>query len=108
MGMYSYFSHQDIEVTDKKIVSEVEAIFDDMGLIEDSEIDFGNWDGHKLEGYWYEETRKILIALAKGVEGYAEFNYEEGYSFRICFEKGVVSVKIQPSTEWADIVGDEL
>ncbi|MBW3011275.1 hypothetical protein KY326_03585 [Candidatus Woesearchaeota archaeon] len=91
MGMYSTYIQQDIEVKDKDgLMKASKEIEDDMGLICEDEVDFSAWDGHKIEGYWYEETRKILKTIAPFIEGYAEFLYEEGYSFRILFENGKV------------------
>jgi len=87
MGMYSTYVTQDIEVKNKEALKEIEKKFDTMNLIdENGEIDFCEWDSHKLEGYWYKETREILKAIAEHIEGYTEFTYEEGYNFRILFE----------------------
>ena len=49
-------------------------------------MSFFNWGGHKIWGYWYDETVRILEAIAPFIKGYAEFLFEEGWKFRIVFE----------------------
>ena len=95
MGMYSTFVGQNIDIKNHEGVKKVMEEFDTMDLIDEltegtMDVDFCNWDTHKIEGYWYDETVNILRALAPFVEGYAEFMYEEGYNFRILFENGKV------------------
>lgn len=91
--MYSSYVTDDMEVKDPKgLVKAKEQLEDDFNLIEDdgSYLNWVEWDGHKIEGYWYPETLKILTTIAPYVEGYVEFMYEEGYNFRILFKDGKV------------------
>lgn len=104
MGMYSTYASDDIEVKDAKgLLKAKEQLEDDFNLIEDdgSCVNFVEWDGHKIEGYWYPETLKILTTIAPYLEGYVEFIYEEGYPFRILFENGKVYFQ-RANITWAD------
>jgi len=60
---------------------------DEWGCIitESGGIDFEEWNEWKLYGYWYEECVEVLKAIAPYLEGYAEFEYEGGFKFRIIF-----------------------
>ena len=114
MGMYSTYNWEDIEVKDKEALIKIKkekggedwSVYD--AITDEGELVLQEWCGTKIEGYWYNSTRDFLLEVAPFVEGFAEFSYEEGYDFRICFNDGVVIVKIQPSVEWADIAGLEL
>ena len=125
MGMYSFFQFQEISVTDKEGLANLGAVCsleteeDEWspwhGLIqlqntdkrEDVAIDFSAWNEHKIEGYWYDETIEALCELAKYIEGFAEFEYEEGYHFRICFEKGKPYFKTG-RVDWDELKGELL
>ena len=106
--MYSTYWQDDIQELDKDALIKIRDELDTMGLIqEDGEIGFSYWSGHKLEGYWYKETRKILKAIAPHIKGFVEFSYEEGYPFRLIFENGKVIFK-RGSFDWSEIDGEEL
>jgi hypothetical protein len=96
MGMYSTFEEQDLDVIN---VEGLKKLRDDKnlelyGLIdEDGNVHFTEWDGNKLEGYWYKETLEILKAISPFVSGIVEFSYEEGYKFRIWFKKSGVFIQ---------------
>lgn len=104
--MYSTFYYQELKELDLeklKLVldKEGEELY---GLIDSNgHIDFSAWCGHKIEAYWYPETRRLLGEVAPYVEGFAEFMYEEGYKFRIYFEKGEVFVKTAEEVDWDKI-----
>jgi len=91
MGMYSEFIEQDIKVVNEFGLVLVASQFEHEGLVrEDGEVDFSEWDGNKIEGYWYPETIKVLKDIAPFIVGYAHFRYEEGFEFKIIFRDGKV------------------
>lgn len=93
MGMYSTYESQDLQYDKMRIVKEFEG-YDTFGLVSSGgDIDFAEWDGHKIEGYWYDETKKILNKLAKFVKGEVIFLHEEGYLFKIIFKYGKALVQ---------------
>jgi len=101
--MISTYLNESIEVLNSEGLKIIREELDTMDLItQEGEIEFAEWGGHKLEGYWYENTRKILKAIAPHVEGYAEFSYEEGYPFRIIFRDGNVYFK-RGAFDWEEI-----
>lgn len=114
MGMYSTYMWDEIEVKDyealKKVKKEHPETEDswwwDLINPETGEIEFENWSGGKIEGYWYDGTIEVLSAIAPYVDGYVQFEYEEGYQFRICFIDGKVIVKIG-EVDWDRIEGYE-
>lgn len=94
--------NQDIEVMDSQKLKESIKDLDHNYLIsEDGNVSFSNWCGHKIEGYWYDETRRVLNAIAPFIKGWVEFQYEEGYLFRIVFEDGKVYFQRQPEVDWS-------
>ena len=99
MGMYSTFENQEIEVVNVKVLEKLKKLREDknLGLYnlidEDGHVHFEEWDGHKLEGYWYKETFEVLKAISPFITGMAEFTYEKSYKFRIIFKKGEVFVQ---------------
>lgn len=99
--MYSTFVNQDIEVLDNESLKKFAEKMDCYYLIDDlGQVDFSQWDSMKIEGYWYDETRQILNAISPFIKGWAEFQYEEGYNFRIVFEDGKVLYQRQPEINW--------
>ena len=91
MGMRSTFITESIVVKDKEALKKIDVEFaEELIDKETGSVSFEGWDDTKLEGYWYPEQVKILKAIAPYIEGYAEFDYEEGYNFRIIFENGKV------------------
>lgn len=105
MGMNSEFLEQDIEVLDKKGILSLRDDKNNFHLVDrDGEIDFQEWDSHKLYGYWYKDTVLFLQQLAKYIKGTAMFRYEEGNIFRLVFEDGKVYLQSQePVFEWDKI-----
>lgn len=92
MGMYSTFDYQNGMRVDTD--ADFGNVDDDvLKMIRHDEIQFSDWDGHKLEGYWYEDTirrlkqmKNIIHNLTPRTEdNFAQFQYEEGYHFRIAF-----------------------
>ena len=100
MGMYSTFIEQDIQYSEhreelKKLRSEI----DHMDLIsENGVVNFHEWSGQKIEGYWYEETVDVLRKIAPFIEGTADFFYEEGWGFRLLFKDKKVYYQRQQKT----------
>ena len=90
MGMYSTFLEQDIEIKDLEGLKKALKGVDCYNLFDGEELDFCEWGGHKIEGYWYKETREVLNLIAPFVEGIVLFSYEEGWNFRIIFKEGKV------------------
>lgn len=94
MGMYSTFLGQEIEVINKNELLKIKRENKDNEIYEiiedDGEIDFLGWDDNKIEGYWYDETTKILREIAPCIVGEVTFLYEEGYQFKIIFKEGKV------------------
>jgi hypothetical protein len=92
MGMYSTFLDQDIKIIDSKKLVKIKtskgADTDYRSVISDDgkSINFEEWDSYKIEGYWYPELKTFLKKIATCIEGWAEFEYEEGYRFRIVFQ----------------------
>jgi len=107
--MYSTFIYEDIEVTDKEGLDKA-VENEEIDILTDSEgnVSFEEWDGHKLEGYWYNETIKTLKEIAKYIKGFVEFSYEEGYNFRIVFEDGKVYYQRAPEFDWSNIDMEEI
>jgi hypothetical protein len=109
MGMRSTFITQELEVTDtKKLLEAINGLDTDDLVDKDGKVNFENWDDMKIEGYWYGGTMRILHRIAPFVEGYAEFEYEEGYLYRIIFEKGKLLFQRTEHT-WLDtseLIGD--
>lgn len=116
MGMYSKFIGEEITVTDSDKLKIL--CFDFKGkdwfkeLVDEEElaknegtecVSFYAWDDCKIQGYWYNEMLEVLNELATCIEGYAEFMYEEGYYFRIVFEKGKWFYQQQPEIDWTNI-----
>lgn len=102
MGMYSSFTTQDIEVINKEELAEL-SLNEEItnGLIsKEGDIDFCAWDGDKIYGYWFKETVDVLNAIAPFIEGYAQFQYEGGFSFRIVFMNQKAWIQVQPDIEW--------
>lgn len=98
MGLISTFIDQDISFR-KKRKDKLKTCLETLKKANDDgyadcidlsksipDVDFSNWSGRKIEGYWYPEMVKFLKELAEYIDGYAEFQYEEGYSFRIVFK----------------------
>lgn len=92
MGMYSTFEWQDGLRVDKN--ADFGNVDDDvLQMIEDDCVQLHKWDGHKLEGYWYDETvrrlkqiKNIIANLTPNAhDNFAQFQYEGGYQFRISF-----------------------
>ena len=77
-------------------------------ITEDAGINFEAWDSFKLETYWYDETVKVLKEIAPHIRGYAEFNFEREYKFRIKFEDGKVFIQRQPEVDWRTIDSEPL
>ena len=76
MGMISIYADQDIEVLNKEALTKLESHENNLGVISDGVIDFCEWDGYKIEGYWYKDTVNFLCAIAPHIKGWAEFRYE--------------------------------
>ena len=106
--MGSSFLTEDIRVI-KALPEEVKRDFKEdeltKDIISDERVSFQDWDGYKLEGYWFDETVKVLTKIAPYIEGYAEFLYQEGYKFRIVFKEGKVFREIAEES-WGN--GEEL
>ncbi len=108
MGTYSTYMEDTIEALNLEELKKVKETFDTMGLInEDGTLDFGNWSGHKLEGYWYKSTMEILRAIAPHIKGYVEFSYEEGYPFRLMFRDSKIFYK-RGAFDWDEQEEEEL
>lgn len=104
MGRYSTFIEQEIKVLDKKSLLEAIQDLEHNDLVTpNGKIEFINWDGHKIEGYWYDETKNTLKAVAPFIEGYVEFTFEGGYNFRLVFEDKKVYFQKQPNIDWSTI-----
>ena len=102
MGMYSTFITQDIEIKNAEELKKISKEIDTLNLIDkDGNIQFDEWTDHKIEGYWYEGTMEILRAIAPFIEGFVEFEYEEGYRFKIIFRNGELFYQ-RTSNEWLD------
>jgi len=108
MGNYSYFRDQseikikeDISWNDFKVLKKALHPI----INEDGEINFSNWDGNKIQGYWYETTVKVLELLAKYLdlnkdeEAYVTFDYEHESLFQIVFKNKEVFVRNQILSE---------
>lgn len=104
--MYSSFNSQAIKVTDqaklKEVLNNPDLELDNL-INNDLEVIFGAWSGFKLYGYFYESTMAVLTELAKCVEGWVEFTYEEGFPFRIYFDKGECYLKVAKNLNWETI-----
>jgi len=98
MGEYSKFLEQDIKIINKEKFAEVVKTIDDNFLSKvlftnDNNINFSEWDGYKLEGYWFNDIMIILRLLSTCIKGYVEFFYEVGYKYRIVFEEGKIFIE---------------
>jgi len=103
MGMYSAFIDQEIKVLDKNGLSSLKNDDEEYScVITDEGVDFNEWDSFKIEGYWYPEFVDFLRELAKYIEGYTEFEYEEGYKFRIIFKDKQPYFLREKSVMWED------
>lgn len=107
--MYSTFIDQEIEIINQKKLKSFSESDDEYGLVEvfgeirkeiHLEINFSAWTDHKIQGYWYDETKNALDKLSKCLKGWVEFEYEEGYHFRIYFEDNDWFVKIAEEIDW--------
>ncbi|GAG30517.1 unnamed protein product [marine sediment metagenome] len=110
MGMRSTFLEQEIKALNKKALKQIkrEDCEDSVVISEKGDIDFEGWDDWKIEGYWYDSTISFLKSISSFIEGWAEFEYEEGYRFRILFEKGKAYFQKQPQIDWSKAYKDEL
>lgn len=96
MGMYStYESQQGLEMSienTKKVVEYCTKLNHRIPVTY-GVIDFEHWDEMKLESYYYKETMDVLYYILERLENvtndiednFVQFEYEEGYSFRIGF-----------------------
>jgi len=95
MGNYSYFVIQDnMKVRQDISFLEFRKLKEILGALIDGEgnINFEEWSGHKIQGYWYDETKQQLALLAKFLD-YKEqstltvtFDFEHEYLFQIVFK----------------------
>jgi len=90
MGMYSFFSYEDINVKDWNGLKEflklwIEAYGDEMeyvkNMIKKDEnrkeyLTFEDWNDIKLISYWYDETLIFLYSIARYIEGMVEWDFE--------------------------------
>lgn len=113
MGMCSRFINQDITITDSEKLKTLlkendwymsEIIKDTCGQLV---VDFSNWDDCKIYGYFYDETKETLKSIATCIDGWVEFQYEEGFPFRLCFRDGKCRIKIG-KVEWDIMEESEL
>lgn len=114
MGMTSTLENQNIEVKDEEALMAIkklnlypfysEAIDADTG-----ELDFISWDDCKIMGYLSPDSDlvKFLKHIAKYVEGYVEFRYEEGFLYRFVFENDDVVLQQEPVFEGWDKIEKE-
>jgi len=101
MGMYSYFKDDDLEVKNlvglNVFLKRWGKSFPDWkymaNLIQEADgkekVTFREWDNIKLISYWYDETCLFLKCVAKYLEGYVYWDFENndegGY---VEFEEG--------------------
>lgn len=121
MGMYSYFSYEDIKVIDSKGL--VEFLFkakDDKeynaymyesflnDLIDGKPYSFEEWDNIKLISYWYPHQVLFLQELGKYIEGNVQFSFEtEEEGAIIEFKDGETTIKIG-RMEYRDFTPNQL
>jgi len=87
--MYSFFSWENIEITDKKgLFDWLMSIKDDeeygdwmfedylVDIIDKNEFSFENWDNIKLISYWYKEQIKFLDKISDFIEGEVRWTFE--------------------------------
>ena len=77
-------------------------------ITEEGKLNFDAWHDTKLETYWYDETVKVLNEIAPFIRGFAEFDFEREYKFRIKFEDGEVFIQRQPEVDWRTIDSEPL
>ncbi len=105
--MYSSFNHEDIEITDleglKHFLKEWDKLNPDEEIKGESmlktygigkeSLTFEDWDDVKLISYWYDKDLVFLDCIAKFIEGYVSWTFEnadEGGS--VSFEKGQCTI----------------
>ena len=99
MWMYSSFIKQKIKIRDeKKIIKlkEKHKIRNDIIIISKDkvEINFMFWDGWKIWWYFYNECQDFLKDLAKCIDWFVEFEYEDWDTpFKIIFSDNKVYEK---------------
>jgi len=91
MGMYSYFSYDDVKVTDAKGLFDFlikiknkdtkgwyNYMYEDFlnNLIDGKQYTFQSWDEMKLISYWYDVQVYFLNEISKYIEGSVMWNYE--------------------------------
>jgi len=93
----SYIFHEGC-ILDRKLIDETHSEFrGDYDANKLLEMGLGEFlDGWKLQGYWYDSTKKFLGMVAKamvnltdsGYDNYIEMEEEEGFRFKVLFYKG--------------------
>ena len=88
MGMYSYFSNEEIKVLDKKSLDETiktlkgcyikqKWICEILAKMWDgNELTFSDWDDIKLISYWYDEQLVIFQCIAPYIQGEVYWTFE--------------------------------
>ena len=104
MGMRSTFITQ--EITVKKGMRKALSKFKNSRTLNYPEVfskgtvDFGAWDGYKIENYWYLEMIDFLRKIATMIDGFVEFACEKTYHFRIVFKNGKVYAQYVKEVIW--------
>lgn len=109
--MYSRFVNQDIDILDEegyqKFV-ESKAYPRLNEVCEVDRVEFSKWDDYKIYGYFYPDMMNFLEELAKYVSGWVEFQYEEGFNFRLILDEGKVLLQVQPEINWRKIPKEKI
>lgn len=110
MGMYSFFSWEDIKVTDSKGLVEFLLDIKDKGkdgyyeymyehflsnLVDGEQYSFQDWNNIKLISYWYDEQVMFLSLISKYIEGVVSFEFETNEEkAEIYFKDGETTIRI--------------
>lgn len=107
MGNRSAFMNESIKVIDIEFFSILDTLISEVcsyfPIITDNflnTVSFVGLDDYKIEGYWYPEFKKALDIIAKAIEGWVEFMYEEEYRYRIVFKNKTWYFQREPSIDW--------
>ena len=115
MGMYSEFEYEDIEIKDleglKHFLKEWDKLqkgdnFSKMIKKDDNAkeyLTFEDWDNIQLISYWYDEQLIFLDCIAKFIEGYVSWKFDnDDEDGSVSFEDGqcTVSTGQMKWTEW--------
>lgn len=120
--MYSYFTEEDIDVIDKEglksFLKDWKKANPDWWLNgkmtnKKGEFTFENWNEIKLISYWYSISVAFLDCVAKYVEGYVIWNFEnDDESGNVMFEDGkcIIECGIMERTNYSpkELMGERI